>query len=895
MSSAGTAGPPPHRPPPSGSGGGAAGAQRAMNASNNGNDAALRGSNRVFAHIDDIRGAKPDVNIHSPMRTLLSQCEMYAKQSQTHLDFGRPDLALAEYTKATILLVEILPRHKDFPQLKSDRGDLHRLFGTLRTGLLARIQQFEQVTADIKENNARNRVVSALKGEQVGAPTSSLTKGQPKNPQVNGSMKPIETPQSNGIQSILTGAPAPPSNQPGHVDSTFRRQKPPVQPKPDGLHGKSIRPAVERPAPPIPSTTEEDLLTRFTRLRATDSHSSGVVQDPRIRTQPIGMPATVNNDKAAAVPISTTSPRQNSYQQRSDRPSGPRAMPTSGPTKLPKPPLDLDIPSMPRPPDAIYSPARNFDSPTNIDMPRSTPRNSISSMGRPNSTSSAPGVGLVARAGLGSMNTPGFDNRQDYFARPPSLSNDNMPKVAPRKGLPVSTTATAEELMEYLKVGSQELSILLVDVRSREEFDTGHIMAPNIICVEPLLLRKGISAAALADSLVLSPDNEETLFKKRETFDLVIYYDDSSTDLRGDASNYGHETALANFAKAVYDYGYEKRLKQHPILLVGGLDSWVDLLGQSALRSSNTATGLPKTSRKPYGQLPTNRKAPTARRPTYESRPLTKEEEHTWEQTIKNESFQNDGISGSPGVLRDGAADEAYFVRTTEDFVRRFPEASAIPESMTSPRKVDDQSAHITAARIDELNSMTPKIPARPPPALPRPSYTGVSDRGPGATTTAYKQMSTAAHNGIPSAADTITRPVGQSNHCGLYNYGNTCYMNSVIQALSSTMPFAAWLLQYDFLLEQKPPRKNGETSDPPQLMAKNLANLFRHLWSQKWSHVRPETLKVGLHSDYVLLIILTSRSGILQQLQEDLQGEHLRAGWEVIGSKTPTNFSHSF
>lgn len=847
MSSAATAGPPPSRPPP-GNGGGAVGAHRAMNGSKIGNDGASRGSNRVFAHIDDLTAAKPDVNIYSPMRTLLLQCEIHSKQAQTHLDFGRPDLALTEYIKATILLVEIIPRHKDFPQLKSDRGELHRLFGGLQRGLSTQFQKFEGVKIIIKENNAQNRVTSVQRNGHETTPipvenTSSPTQDPSTKTQVNGFTNANETPQSNGIHSILNGAPTPPSTLPGgsNGQTSYKRPKPPIQPKPDALHGKSIL-ATERPAPPTLSKTEEDIAARFARLRGSDVHSSGVVQDPRIRTQTIGMPATVNIDKGVLSPTTSSFTRPVSYQQRPERPSGPRDMPPSGPLKSPKPPLDLDIPLMPRPPDAIYSPARNFDSPTNIDMPRTTPHGTFGVTSRSSSISSASNVGLSSRSGLGNLNkTPGFDQRQEYFGRAPSLSNDTRSSNALRKGLPDSSTISAEELMEYLRRGSHELPILLADIRPREDFDSGHIMAQNIICIEPMVLRKGISADDLADSMVLSPESELRLFKQREIFDLVVFYDDSSSDLRANLHNFGHETALSNFTKAVYDYGYAKRLKQQPLLLQGGLDAWVDLVGRGALKTSNTATVTPGISRKPYGQLPNNRRAPTGRRATYESRPLTKEEESKWEQTIKNESFQDAGISGSPGVLRDGASEEAYFVRTTEDFVRRFPEASAIPESMISPARVDDQSAHIAAAHIDELNSMTPRIPARPPPALPRPSYTGVSD-----TTAVYKPMPQAVQMGIPAAANTISRPVGISNHCGLRNYGNTCYLNSALQALSSTMPFAIWLTGYDFLSAARPPRKSGETSDPPQLMAKNLANLFRHLWSGKFSFVAPETLKVS-------------------------------------------------
>lgn len=61
------------------------------------------------------------------IKKIVSEGEHYARQADSHLGFGRPDIALQEYMKACIIAVDIIPRHKDYPALKSDRGELHRL------------------------------------------------------------------------------------------------------------------------------------------------------------------------------------------------------------------------------------------------------------------------------------------------------------------------------------------------------------------------------------------------------------------------------------------------------------------------------------------------------------------------------------------------------------------------------------------------------------------------------------------------------------------------------------------------------------------------------------------------------------------------------------------------
>lgn len=85
------------------------------------------------------------------------------------------------------------------------------------------------------------------------------------------------------------------------------------------------------------------------------------------------------------------------------------------------------------------------------------------------------------------------------FPRPPSptYSPINPPKSISRK--PVATapptitsemTVSADALYTYLQRTS-EISLLLLDVRSREGFDEGHIYHRSIVCVEPITLRDG--------------------------------------------------------------------------------------------------------------------------------------------------------------------------------------------------------------------------------------------------------------------------------------------------------------------------------------------------------------------------------------------------------------------
>lgn len=740
----------------------------------------MGGVNRVFPHLEELVSVRPDVNPQSPLRTILERGEQFAKSADTNLDFRRPDLALQEYIKASIIAVDIVPRHKDYPSIQNDRGDLHRLYQGLTKRIRTQHQKFDDVKKVIKENNARNGV----KAPSAGSLNSS------RNLNSHARAQSVETASVNGNSSygLQNGGQVRASDHP----VTPPKKKPPIQPKPNGLHGNAIQP---------------DLAARFARLRSPESN--GVIQDPRIRTQPISIP-----DHSELTPNPPIPP------QSINRPTGPREMP-SVPTTLPRPKLlPLDLPSMPRAPDPIYnSPARNTDTTSTANLPSSVPRSSsYTSNGR---KIYAPPISTV-------RGTPLLvDDRQDYFTPAHSVNGFSAPPKIKRPdiNIPNSTTIKAEDLYEYLKIGSQALRVLLVDLRVRAQFDSGHIMSQTIICIEPMSLRQGVSGDELEERLILGPDSEQALYSKRHEFDLVVFYDQSSSSFdssisSGDVSN----NDLRNFSAAVYDYGYEKRLKRRPMLLVGGLDAWIDLLGQNSLQASSSGLRSTVTSIKParpLGRVAVNRgsrKPPLVPR-RIESRPFTKDEETKWDEVLRN-----DETVGSPAVAPDVESDNLYYARTTDDFMRRFPEVSTIQESMIS----GDKTTLVESPLTEEF----PTPPARPPPALPRQRSSGVSERG----SVTY----TPAH-----AATTIEVPRKPPGLTGLHNPGNLCYMNSTIQMLA-TIPFLRnYVLNSEYPPKQRIPRKGTELSDPPQIMVRNLKNVFSYMWMGSYDWVTPKTFAV--------------------------------------------------
>jgi ubiquitin carboxyl-terminal hydrolase 8 len=590
----------------------------------------------------------------------------------------------------------------------------------------------------------------------------------------------------------------------GSANGTSPRKKPPVQPKPDALHGKALHSS---------STDSQshvsDLANRFARLRSPAPTTP--TQDPRIRTQPIAI--LEDQGSTTKSPLST----QSTAFPTSIRPLGPREMP-SVPTSAPRSnrlPLDTDIPGMPKAPDAIYSPSRNPDTAATINFPTSIPRSS-SYFG--NGNNAAPPVSSAAR-------TPSLDGRQEYLNPAQKLNGSRATRPDPI--IPDSTTVIPSELTEYIRKGSQVLRILLIDVRSREEFDDGHIMCSSIICIEPSSLRNAMSAEDIAETLVLSPDAEVKLYEHRHEFDLVVLYDQCSLTLKQSIGD-----KLEILVKAMCEYGYEKRLKRRPMLLVGGVDAWTDLLGASSLQSSSTGP-LPLKSTnetsikpaRPLGRRDANRFVPGRKR-AYQSRTLSKEEENRWDETLREHPADENAPS-----YTDQSSDDLSYVRTTEDFFRRYPEVPSIQESMVSALPAPKRVAYGHAP----VNSI-PDPPTRPAPALPRTRSSGVLERAPVPSYT--------MNSGIGTGSAVLERTSGIT---GLSNSGTTCYVNAVVQCLSMTGPLRNYLVNFRIGGNNvKVPRNAVETSDPPQLLVRAFGNLLGHMWSGRYDYVAPNTFLVS-------------------------------------------------
>ena len=711
---------------------------------------------RTLPHIHDITSVRVDQYANKPLRKALEDSLGSMRQAKSLLSFRRPDLALSEFIKASTIAIELVPRHKDFSSLR-DRRELKDMYQHLVREIKTNNAIFETVKAEIRIDN-----------EQTGVQPKTLAANKPLSSR-DGSFDSANAASRHGDNKSNTGL------MPGGSAPALSPKKPAIHPKPASLKGKSIqKPSAESKIAPATS----DLVARFQNLRPV----MPTVQDPRIKTHPIVVPpATPSSTLKGAVE--------------------PRADPSPAEKENWQPPLKAVASthfhslSMPRMPAAIYSPARGSVSNQAANLPSSTPRGMFS---RTNSMTSVPG------SQASTLPTPpaaSSSSTDDSFATTHSL----VPNVTFEVTVPDGDTITVADLHRYICLGARSFKILIIDVRPRERFDEGHITSQATICVEPLTLFEDMSADMIADRMVLGSNSEVKAFERRDKFDLVVLYDEDSERFPATRSEGNQSLRYLRDALVLYDDGRE--LQREPKLLAGGLTAWIDAIGPYSVEDSPS----PKVSMaahpldRPAEDKLTRLSVP--RRPALSCKvvSLPETEIRRWEDILKHE--EKSPISPfSP-------------IRSTEDFLRRFPDVSNIKESMTSAQ-----------APPAQLDSLFPPVPARPAPAVPRPSYTGLAQDGDDFEVDAAKPATVAVR------AARVTPTARSISRCpaNLKNPANTCYADSVFQILLASTDFAAFLWSGKWMDIDIPISPEDGWSSPrhPQILTRILAMLFLHVRS---------------------------------------------------------------
>ncbi|TKY88053.1 hypothetical protein EX895_003149 [Sporisorium graminicola] len=329
--------------------------------------------------------------------------------------------------------------------------------------------------------------------------------------------------------------------------------------------------------------------------------------------------------------------------------------------------------------------------------------------------------------------------------------------VGSKPSLPFKNHISVEELFGFLNPGFEEftdgqgnrkigkkmgLDVLLLDVRSRAEFEAGRILGGKTVCIEPITLREGMSSADIEDKLVLSPPEEQSAFASRNRFDLVVLYDRNLRSLRSSPSadkipqDPAAQARMDILIRAIYENEFTKTLSHQPVLLVGGFERWAQKAGDKlVLRSSSSTNGNAPASRSSISFEPGTR-FPTADDPSTRAATAEQAREQELKRARRQQQVFADG-AGAPSPYRPPSAPTSPSAPSRASGMHP---GGIYPSRATT----NGTSSPFAAASMDGSGYMAPSLPARayqgapsfPPAAAHRPP-----SRSNSSTTFDYPQL----------------------------------------------------------------------------------------------------------------------------------------------------------
>eukprot|EP00124_Ichthyophonus_hoferi_P000707 Ihof_evm6s28 gene=Ihof_evmTU6s28 len=358
-------------------------------------------------------------------------------------------------------------------------------------------------------------------------------------------------------------------------------------------------------------------------------------------------------------------------------------------------------------------------------------------------------------------------------------------------------------------------TVLVIDTRSRARFHLSHVSGESTINLpEDVVHDRGLSIETLIG--VLNYEEAE-IFAKRHKYNHVVFVHTDSTPMTWTALD--NPTAIIMDILITKDHTIEA-IKVAPEVLDGGFRRWFNLYptlctnssGYLGVNQNHYATGTSID----YPSLPDRR----------------------MDAILSYQLHMPDDVSSSSEVTTLYPSIPTFTYIAQDDWsVKNVGEC--VP--------ADDHVHQLAAPPINRTSKPSERendlavLPSRPITAKPQlssppPLPTRLSKNNETASSLPPQRLS----NQSLSQHDLTLK--GKKGHglTGLKNMGNTCYLNSILQCLSNTMPFSVYFIDQRY-------KKDINQSNPLGMkgqLADEFGVLLRAMWSGKYSHISPTAMK---------------------------------------------------
>src|SRR6201996_7361309 len=113
------------------------------------------GSSQGYMQLKDIMvTAQPEVDRNTPVNLQLERAEGYISSSNRAIEFRRLDLAYKDYLRGYDVVVNYIPRHRDFGLYCDNRKGWQSRYRSLLRSVQEMEPKMEQVRLAVKEDNA---------------------------------------------------------------------------------------------------------------------------------------------------------------------------------------------------------------------------------------------------------------------------------------------------------------------------------------------------------------------------------------------------------------------------------------------------------------------------------------------------------------------------------------------------------------------------------------------------------------------------------------------------------------------------------------------------------------------------------------------------------------------